>query len=165
MLSCQNLCGYWNPIVTFYTKETTHTVIHMSKRHPISLLSQSTSSINKKIKKIWIVCYMIAAIHHLLWKSCSSTSIIFFLCHLALSTMKMVTATKTKINIRIPPMVEEMTVVVIGTLSRAGIDGETMTWGEEGFALDGTRFAADVARHEEPHKILEVDTKLAISTS
>ena len=41
--------------------------------------------------------------------------------------MKMVTATKTKINIRIPPMVEEMTVVVIGTLSRAGIDGETMT--------------------------------------
>ena len=40
--------------------------------------------------------------------------------------MKTVTATKTEINIRTPPRVEEMTVAVIGTLSRAGIDGESM---------------------------------------
>ena len=81
---------------------------------------------------------MIATIHHLFRKSCSSTSIIFFFCHLALSTMKTVTATKASIKVRSPPMTaavigragidgEAMTVPAVAVVGRAGIDGETMT--------------------------------------
>ena len=80
--------------------------------------------------------------------------------------MKTVTATKRKINIRSPPSTEETTAaVIIDVLSRAGIDGETMTWREEGFTLDGTRFAADIAKHEEEHVVLEVDMMLSITAS
>ena len=79
-----------------------------------------------------------ATIHHLFRKSCSSTSIIFFFCHLALSTMKTVTATKANIKVRSPPMAaavigragidgEAMTVPVVAAIGIAGIDGETMT--------------------------------------
>ena len=55
-----------------------------------------------------------------------------------------------------------MTMAVIGTPSGAGIDGETMTWREEGFMLE---FAADIVRHGEAHIVLEVDMTLSISVS
>ena len=70
--------------------------------------------------------------------------------------MTTVTATKTEINIRIPPKAEEITMAVIGTPSRAGIDEETIMTLE---------FAADIARHEEAHIVLEVDMTLSISAS
>ena len=69
--------------------------------------------------------------------------------------MTMVIATTAEKNIRIPPRAEGMTVAVIGTLSRAGIDGETMT----------LEFAVDIVRHGEAHIVLEVDLRLSISAS
>ena len=76
--------------------------------------------------------------------------------------MEIVPATKIEIQTRMPPRTEGMTMPVIGTSSRAGFDGETMTWREEGFTLE---FAADIARHGEAHIVLEVDMRLSISAS
>ena len=117
------------PTVVFDTINSDYyifTIIQVSEWHSVSKLITQLAPII--IKKKIEICYLVAAIHHLLRKSCSSTSIIFFFCHLALSTMKTVTATKRKINIRSPPSTEETTAaVIIDVLSRAGIDGETMT--------------------------------------
>ena len=108
------------------------TIIKVSKRHSISMLTHPLASIiiiNKDGNKFYGLLHDShhASMDHLFRKSCSSTSIILFFCQLVLSTMKTMTATKAIINIRIPPRAEGMAMAVNGTISGAGIDGETIT--------------------------------------
>ena len=55
--------------------------------------------------------------------------------------MKTVTATKTEAPRELKKWLWQL-------LVDSGIDGETMTWGEEGFMLE---FSADIARHGKAH--------------